>query len=39
VLLGERLDAWQIAGSLVVFAGVILVRNLRLWPRAAATRH
>jgi len=39
VLLGERLDLWQIAGSLVVFAGVILVRNLRLWPRAAATRH
>jgi drug/metabolite transporter (DMT)-like permease len=35
LLLGERLDLWQIAGSLVIFAGVILVRNLRLWPRAA----
>jgi drug/metabolite transporter (DMT)-like permease len=26
VLLGERLDAWQIAGGLVVVAGVVLVR-------------
>jgi drug/metabolite transporter (DMT)-like permease len=32
-LLDERLDALQIAGSLVIFAGVILVRNLRLFPR------
>jgi drug/metabolite transporter (DMT)-like permease len=39
VLLGERLDLWQIAGSLVVFAGVILVRNLRLGPGAAPPRH
>lgn len=36
LLLGERLDAVQLAGFAIVFAGVILVRNLRLWPRAAA---
>lgn len=33
LLLDEHLDAIQIAGSVVVFAGVILVRNLRLFPR------
>jgi drug/metabolite transporter (DMT)-like permease len=35
LLLDERLDARQILGSLIVFAGVILVRNPRLWPRRA----
>lgn len=34
LLLDERLDALQLIGSLIVFAGVILVRNLRLWPRS-----
>jgi drug/metabolite transporter (DMT)-like permease len=33
LLLGERLDALQIAGSAVIFAGVVLVRNLPLFPR------
>ena len=33
LLLGERLDALQFAGSAIIFFGVILVRNLRLWPR------
>jgi len=33
LLLDERLDALQLSGSLIVFTGVILVRNLRLWPR------
>lgn len=33
LLLDERLDGVQLLGSLIVFAGVILVRNLRLWPR------
>jgi drug/metabolite transporter (DMT)-like permease len=33
LLLGERLDALQLAGSVIVFAGVILVRNLRFLPR------
>ena len=33
LVLGERLDALQLAGSAVIFIGVILVRNLRLWPR------
>ena len=32
LLLGERLDALQLAGAGIIFAGVILVRNLRLWP-------
>jgi drug/metabolite transporter (DMT)-like permease len=32
LLLGERLDALQIAGSAVIFAGVVLVRNLPLLP-------
>jgi len=32
-LLDEHLDRLQIAGSVIVFAGVVLVRNLRLWPR------
>jgi drug/metabolite transporter (DMT)-like permease len=35
LLLNERLDAMQLVGSLIVFAGVILVRNLRLFPRLA----
>ncbi len=33
LVLDERLDALQLAGSVIIFAGVILVRNLRLWPR------
>ena len=33
LLLGERLDAVQVAGSAVIFAGVVLVRNLSLFPR------
>ena len=33
LLLGEKLDALQIAGSAVIFAGVVLVRNLSLFPR------
>ena len=33
LLLGERLDAVQIAGALTIFAGVVLVRNLPLFPR------
>jgi len=33
LLLSERLDTTQLVGSLIVFAGVILVRNLRLFPR------
>jgi len=33
LLLDERLNAVQIAGAAVVFAGVILVRNLRILPR------
>ena len=32
LLLGERLDALQVAGSAVIFAGVVLVRNLSLFP-------
>lgn len=35
LLLDERLGVLQLLGSLVVFAGVILVRNLRVWPFAA----
>lgn len=38
LLLGERLDALQLAGSAIVFTGVVLVRNLRLWPRRAEAR-
>jgi drug/metabolite transporter (DMT)-like permease len=34
LVLDERLDGLQLAGSVIIFAGVILVRNLRLWPRA-----
>lgn len=34
-LLGERLDALQLAGAAIIFVGVLLVRNQRLWPRAA----
>lgn len=33
LLLDEKLDALQFAGSAIIFSGVILVRNLRLWPR------
>ena len=33
LLLDEHLDRLQFAGSVIVFAGVVLVRNLRLWPR------
>ncbi len=32
LLLGERLDTLQLLGSSIIFAGVILVRNLRLFP-------
>lgn len=32
-LLDERLDALQFAGAAIIFTGVILVRNLTLWPR------
>ncbi|MGH8133122.1 MAG: DMT family transporter, partial [Steroidobacteraceae bacterium] len=38
LLLNERLDAVQLAGSAVIFAGVILVRNLRLFPRTRRRR-
>ena len=33
LLLGERLDALQIAAALTIFAGVALVRNLPFFPR------
>jgi drug/metabolite transporter (DMT)-like permease len=36
VLLGERLDAWQIAGGAVIVAGVLLVRLRRDGADAAA---
>ncbi|MBV9619729.1 MAG: EamA family transporter [Gammaproteobacteria bacterium] len=36
VLLGERLDRWQVLGSLIIFAAVFLVRSLRLRPRGSA---
>ena len=36
LLLDEKLDALQFAGSAIIFSGLILVRNLRLWPRSAA---
>jgi len=38
LLLDERLDALQLLGSFIVFAGVIMVRNLRLWPRRRRRR-
>lgn len=38
LLLDERLDALQLIGSLIVFAGVIMVRKLRLWPRRREKR-
>lgn len=38
LLLGERLDARQLAGSAIVLIGVVLVRNLRLWPRRRGAR-
>jgi drug/metabolite transporter (DMT)-like permease len=38
VLLDERLSALQWAGTAVIFAGVILVRNLRLFPRVRPRR-
>ena len=36
VLLGERLDAWQIAGGVVIIGGVVLDRWRRGGPDAAA---
>jgi drug/metabolite transporter (DMT)-like permease len=36
LLLDEHLDALQLLGSAIVFAGVTLVRNVRLWPRRRA---
>jgi drug/metabolite transporter (DMT)-like permease len=33
LLLDEHLDRLQVVGSVIVFAAVVLVRNLRLWPR------
>ena len=38
VLLDERLSALQWAGTAVIFAGVVLVRNLRLFPRLRPPR-
>jgi drug/metabolite transporter (DMT)-like permease len=38
LLLDERLDALQLIGSFIVFAGVIMVRKLRLWPRRRRRR-
>jgi len=38
VLLDERLNALQWAGTAVIFAGVVLVRNLRLFPRLRPRR-
>jgi drug/metabolite transporter (DMT)-like permease len=38
LLLDERLDALQLVGSFIVFAGVIMVRKLRLWPRRRRRR-
>jgi drug/metabolite transporter (DMT)-like permease len=36
LLLDEHLDALQFLGAAIVFAGVTLVRNVRLWPRPRA---
>ncbi|MBS0580471.1 MAG: EamA family transporter [Proteobacteria bacterium] len=36
LLLNERLDAVQLLGSAVIFAGVLLVGDLRLLPRGSA---
>jgi drug/metabolite transporter (DMT)-like permease len=36
LLLGERLDGAQLLGFAIVFAGVVLVGNLRLLPRGSA---
>lgn len=36
LMLDERLNALQVAGTLVIFVGVALVRNLRLLPRRRA---
>jgi len=33
LLLGERLEPLQLVGSLIVFAGVAMVRRLWFWPR------
>jgi drug/metabolite transporter (DMT)-like permease len=38
LLLDERLDAVQLAGTAVIFIGVILVRNLRIFPRRRGRR-
>jgi drug/metabolite transporter (DMT)-like permease len=39
LLLDERLDVLQLLASVIIFAGVILVRNLRLFPRARSAAH
>jgi drug/metabolite transporter (DMT)-like permease len=38
VLLDERLNPLQWAGTAVIFSGVVLVRNLRLFPRLRPPR-
>ncbi len=38
LLLGERLDGLQLIGSAIIFAGVIMVRNLKLFPRPVCHR-
>jgi drug/metabolite transporter (DMT)-like permease len=38
LLLDERLNARQWAGTAVIFVGVVLVRNLRLYPRLRPRR-
>jgi drug/metabolite transporter (DMT)-like permease len=38
LLLDERLDGVQLAGIAVIFIGVILVRNLRIFPRRRGRR-
>jgi drug/metabolite transporter (DMT)-like permease len=38
LLLDERLDAVQLAGIAVIFIGVILVRNLKVFPRRRGRR-
>jgi len=39
LLLGERLEGMQITAAVIIFAGVILVRNLRVLPRRARRTH
>ena len=31
VLLGERLSAWQVGGSLLILGGVVLLRGQEIW--------